>query len=283
MRVKHRYIFTVDGARKKIFDFVIKSKIKYNFTEAIQLLVFEVYEDDENWETIEKFKMKYDGLSLASCVFSKKEIENASWLTVRSIWRWEYPQPEDTLGFKRDMYANNNICDSCGCACGLTQKNSFKVKKSPKWGRRNFLMLNWVEDELFISSKVATALEESEFKGFNLLEVNHFKKNSSIENIMQIKVNEILKQGMIIKEDTIKKEINCPKCGRRKYITTGRGRFFDKEIFRDLNVDIIKSYEVFGEGNMCARVIFISNAFYRVITENGYDKNLVFEPAFLNN
>jgi len=279
MRIKHRYAFRADGSKKRLVNFLSENEISHNISGAIPMLVFTIYEDDRNWKKVASLMKRHGCSPITECVYSKEELENAAWLSIRSKWRWSYPQPEDH--FKSITYDDSKYCDRCGC--GLIQKDSFNIKKSPSWGKRNFLMLNWVEDELFINDKVFDLLKNSELKGFDLVDVNYSKNNNVVKNIKQIRVNKILDSGMIIQKDNIKKTIKCKKCGCGKFVLKGRGLYGKEKIFKEIDVDIIKSSEVFGDGYTGSRTIFISNNFYRFITDNGLDKDLSFEAVDLIN
>lgn len=66
-----------------------------------------------------------------------------------------------------------------------------------------------------------------------------------------------------------------------KYIYTGRGFTYKKEAFEGLKSDIVKTFETFGAGRMCARTVFISKEFYKLLVINKWDKDLAFEPIAL--
>lgn len=279
MRIKHRYAIRINDKTRKILDVLEQSKINYRFGVNKIGISFELYEDDRSWKKVRSMMKRYGCSPLTECVYSKEECDNAKWLSVRSRWKWSYPQPERNYEYERITYENEEYCDSCGC--GLVQKDCFKVKKSPNWGKRNFLMLNWVYDEIFASDNAIEVLEKSDLKGFSVLDVNIVKNNIIAEDIKQLRIKHILKPCMIIQKDNINKIIDCKKCKQKKLILKGREIYCAEHAFTDINVDVIKSSEVFGEGYICTRLIFVSNRFYKVITENGLDKDLVFEPINL--
>lgn len=203
-------------------------------------------------------------------------MEKATWFSVRSKYRWEYPQPEDYFNYIHITYDSMNYCDSCGY--GARQKGEFRIKKNPKWGKRNFLMLNWVEDELFISNKVKEIIGNTDIRGCKIYDVINHKTNKPADDIHQIYIEGLLQPGLINEEQSIKEVLRCHKCGSVKYIYTGRGFTYKKDIFEGLNTNIIKSYEMFGCGHMCARLMFISKKLYNLLTSNSLDKDLEFEP-----
>ena len=131
---------------------------------------------------------------------------------------------------------------------GLVQKDSFRFKRTPKWGKRNFCMTNWVYDEFFVSPKAKELLESSDLKGFSFLNVLNKSGKEVLADIDQIQIPYILPEGLDTSSDRIKKVSDCPVCEKRKFLGNGRGQFeFKKEIF--LNApDFVKSTEQFGSG-----------------------------------
>ena len=65
-----------------------------------------------------------------------------------------------------------------------------------------------------------------------------------------------------------------------KYNMTGRGFVYKRDVFRD-DVDIIKSFEVFGWDYEAPRCIFINKKFYQTLIANKLEKDLRFEPIKL--
>jgi len=279
MRIKHRYVFKINENTREIIEYLIANKIKYNPRKSGLLIPIEIFEDDERWEKLDCLMRKHDTTSLIECVYSENERINAEWLTLRSKFRWEYPQPDDNFQYREITYNNEFYCGNCGC--GLIQKESFKIKKTPKWDKKDFLMLFWIEDELFVSDKAVDILKNNSLSGFNFLDVCYAKNNEPIANIKQIKITKILPPSMIIQKEDTKEIINCEKCGNKKYIMKGRGVYCKEKVFADIDVDMVKSSEQFGSGHICARKIFVSNNFYKVVKENKLDRDLVFEPINL--
>lgn len=279
MRIKHRFTFLKEQDTNNIVNNLSNKGISYTLSSGIPFITFEIFEDEKVWDEVNVLMAKHNILSLKECLYSKEEYNNAAWFLIRCKWRWEYPQPENQFEYKQLTYDSSNYCNKCGC--GLNQRDSFKIKKSPNWGKRNFLLFNWVEDELFINSDAEVVLLKHNLKGFLLKDVKNVKTNKPIDDIKQIYVNDILEPGIVNQNNTILSETKCNACGCSKIIITGRGVIFDKEVFRYIKNDIIKSYEVFGDGHMCARMIFVSRNLYKAMMESGLGKDLIFEPVML--
>lgn len=276
MRIKHRYALNYNESIREIIDFLKVKKIKYDDSYAI--LIVEIYEDNPDWSNLNDLMIKYDASELIECVYTPKEISSAKWLRIRSKWRSEYPQPED--GYEKVTYDLTQYCSGCGCQS--VQNDYFRLKRTPKWGKRNFLMIHWVESELFVHDEVVKLIMQEELKGFDFLPVLKYKSNEPLDNIKQIKVLNTLNFGMILKDEDIKKVLKCPKCNSKKYILSGRAKIvFNKEIFEGVDVDMVKSKEAFGDGLLCSQKIIISQKMYRVLCKYGLQKELAVEPITL--
>ncbi len=275
MKIKHHYTFRDDEV--EITEFLRNKNIK--FKESRRTITTEICEDDIYWDNIKTLMAQYNIPNIVDIIYSNDEIQNASWFDIRSKWRWEYPQPDSASEYEHATYSNDGYCEKCGS--GLVQKDYFRIRKEPQWGKRSFLMLNWIEDELFVNNEVTTALAKCHINGYELYDVKNKKDNKTVENIKQMYVKEIINPGLLKINDTIRREITCPLCGTKKYIINGKGFVYKKECFQDVSVDIAKSSEFFGDGCLCARAILVSKKFYNAIKDSSLDKDLIFIPLTL--
>lgn len=276
MQIRHRIVYDKTTASKEFIHFLEErnATIKDNGTDFIVAYINE----EEKWKTeLFQYLDNEDILSEIELIFSKQEMEEAEWFTIRSIFRWEYPQPDES--YMELTYDLKQYCSNCGS--GSKQNDSFRVKKEPKWGQRNFLMLNWVEDELFISDKMSRILKEKDLQGYKILNVSHSKKEIPLEHMYQLCVETIMQPALINLDESIRMILRCKECGSVKYIGNGRQRTFKKEAFQEVNVDILKTSEVFGDGRICAREILISKKFYEMLRDNKLDRGLCIEPVKL--
>lgn len=271
MRIKYRYGF--NNNEGDIADFIIKQNIKFDKGDIVT--VFELFNDDENFKSVSIFLENHNIYpSISEAIFSQKEIDEAQWLRIRSTWRYAYPQPENR-GYIFSTYDTSDYCDIC--RKGLIQKESFILKKEPNWGSRNFLMVNLINDELFISRKAEYVLKNNNLCGFSIYDVLNKSKNK-MNNIKQIYVNSYLSSGLSKK--SIFQEFVCTKCKHRKYILKPDFIYYDKQVFENIHEDIIKSNEKFGEIG-CDNIIIITQKFFKVIKTNKLDRGLIFEPVKL--
>lgn len=98
---------------------------------------------------------------------TKAEKYTAEWFKVKSVWRFEYPQPESDFKYEQNItYSNDRLCKNRDCGYGLEQVGNFRLRKAPKWKNRSFLMMNWIPDELFVSDEAKNCLKQSGLRGF---------------------------------------------------------------------------------------------------------------------
>jgi hypothetical protein len=277
MRIKHRYTVRLDDYTEEIKKFLDASKMKYDISDGTALLTVEIFEDADCWQPLNDLMNMHKAVSFSTCIFTTKEMEEAQWLRIRSKWRQLYPQPEDNYEYKRITY--DGFCSDCGCC--LTQKENIRAKRTVKWGTRYFVMLNWIEDEMFASDDAVQLLESLNLRGISFTEVLDHRTNMPLSNIKQIRIAEILKPGMILNSNDYVKKKKCAKCGTEKYVLSGKTKLrFSEHVFPE-SADFVKTSEHFGDGLMCARLILVSQNVYKAINAKKMHKDLIFEPVEL--
>lgn len=273
MRVKHRFVFNSDNTK------LIKLLDRYNvaYAPGETLTILELFEDDPHYYEILKFLTAH-GIrqTLWEAVYSQNEIDAAQWLSCRSTWRYGYPQPDqENKGYRFSTYDITNYCEQCGK--GLVQKENFILKKEPNWGARNFLMINWVHDELFVSSKAESILKEAGLTGFRFCDVST-RTGDKMPGIKQLYIENYIDNGL--SNESVQNELICSRCGYKRIMQKPGYIYYHKKCFENVSYDIVKSQEKFGEIT-CASLIIISREFYSILKENKVDRGLAFEPVIL--
>ena len=120
-------------------------------------------------------------------------------------------------------------------------------------------------------------MKNSDFGGFQIKGVNG-KMDVLHEGIYQLYINRTLEYGL--KDDSISKVICCSNCNRKRYLLKPGYITYDRSVFDNIDYDIIKSGEQFGE-IVCSRIIFISQRFYRFLKEKKLNRGLQYEPIQL--
>lgn len=277
MRIKHNY--GISSSDKSVLKFLINNNI--NFQKDELTIVVSCFEDEDCFALIDSFMRKKKAVDVEEAVYQQTELDNAEWLTIKSTWWTQYPQPMENMDYLQTTYDASDYCPGTGngyyCGKGLKQVRPFSIKKEPNWKGRHFMMLNWVPDELFVSHKVEEILSTSSLKGFILADVIN-KQQNPYSSVKQLYVQKYLYPG--ISADSVSQTFTCPICGFKKHITKVGPIKFKKELFSKLDCDIVKTMDKFGEIG-CDSLIIVSRAFYNVIKEHKIGKGLAFEPIEL--
>lgn len=275
MEVNQHIIFSQSKAPE-----LVKYLQEHNisFTDAHGIMSLDIFQSDTRWESIRHYVQKYKLVCLCETLFSAEELNAAQWLMVRSKWRNGYPQPEGKFAYEEITY-DGSLCNHCGI--GLRQKNPFRIKATPKWGNRHFMMLNWVEDELFLTDYAKNYLLEQGFTGFTFTEVQNKNGTCAMHGIHQMSISTETKPGFVNGQRNVQNVYVCPLCGQMKYHPSGIGMYaFQKEALDNMP-DICRTFEHFGWGKSAHRMILIRQDVYRAITSNHMDRGLVFSPLDL--
>lgn len=243
-------------------------------------IVLDILDDDPHWPAVSAFVEQHGLLCLSETSFTKKELAQAEWLTVRSKWHNGYPLPDGDRGYLRITYRSDDCCAECGV--GLRQQAPFRLAAAPKWGSRHFMMLNWVFDELFVDDVARSVLESSGLTGFRFLPVHDRRGNGALPGVHQLVVEELSRPGLISEGVTgIDQVHRCSICGIPKYHPTGIGmQVFARNALQDMPA-ICRSHEHFGWGCGADRKILIRQDMYQHIVSSHLERSLVFEPVEL--
>jgi len=272
MEVNH-HIFFRKTDEPLLYIYLVRSGIHFKDDEHCS---FDILESNPHWENMKQLANMERRTSYSYTVFSKKELLDAKWLTIRSKWEFAYPQPERKDGYREGVYAPG-YCWDCS---SVNQIGSFRIKKEPKWGRRNFAMLNWVGDELFVNDRVKQVFQEEGITGIDYLPVLNKKGSEILPGVHQLVFTDVLEKGLVINEG-IEETNTCSYCGVEKYLPSQRNILtYRKEVF-DNAPDFVKSSEVFGSGHYAAHELFISQRVYQVLTKHSLLQGLDLKPIAL--
>ena len=273
----NRHIFFDKKKAPELAAYLLESNIPHKDLNG--LITFDILQSAPQWPTVCSIIEKRQISFLSETIFTKKELSNAEWLTVRSQWRNGYPQPEGNFGYQRITYCDDQHCAACGS--GLWQMDSFRIKATPKWGNRHFMMLNWVFDELFVDDVAKGVLTDAGFSGFRFMEVKNKNGTAVLSGINQLIVENLSVPGVVTGRPDVREIAVCPVCRIPKYHPSGIGMHaFKKEALNSMP-DICKTAEIFDWGKSASRRILIRQNVYRAIMENHLDRGLVFAPVEL--
>ena len=265
MDFKNHIAFRADDSLELV-EYLEANGVDYDKGEIVSAL--DILESDPHWESVSKI-IGDDRHYITETVFSKEEMRSAEWLNVRSVWRYDYPQPENKY---RKITYNGQMCPECWG--GLAQIEAFRFKRAPKWG-------NWEDDILFVSDQAKAMIESAKVSGVTFREVKNKSGTETFPDIHQFVVHNILPEGLVWEDSCVDEILVCDKCGRSKFAPNGRGQFvFHKNTF-DNAPDIVLSSEIFGRGGYNQRLFIVSQKIYQLITKNKMDRSLEFEPIKL--
>lgn len=276
MKVNKHICFSNEKA-PELVEYLRTNNIPYKNT--LGLLTLDILDNNSHWLEIYNIVQQRQLVCLSETTFSNKELTNASWLAVRSNWRCGYPQPEGQFGYQKITYEAKEYCEACGH--GLRQIEPFRLKSSPKWGNRHFMMLNWVEDELFLDNTAKEVLKDNGFTGIGFTSVRDKNGVLTLPGIFQLTIEAKTGLGLLEEQDSIQDVYTCSNCGQRKYHPSGIGMYsFDRTIFENMP-DICKTSEIFGWGKSAHHLILINRKVYQMIVKNQLGRGLVFAPINL--
>ncbi len=273
----NRHLFFRTDEQHDFIEYLEKNGVPCKICD--EFVSLDIFESNPIWDAISDYVVENKMVSTSEMIFSKEELLSAEWLRVYSGFRFGYPQPEGAFEYENITYSREHYCKHC--SSGLVQVDSFRMKKTPKWGKRHFMELNWVGDELFLTETAKKVLEGAGITGIDFRRVKHKKGTEYYDDIYQMVVTFLLAKGMDEEKTPIQEESVCPYCGVKKYVTKGTGMLaFQREIFTNVP-DIVKTYECFGWGHYIARDIIVNQKVYRTIIENDLGRNLIFQPILL--
>lgn len=276
MDINYHITFRIDENRE-FLECLKKNSILYDDSAFVSSI--DILQSDPRWSKIQVFVEKQKLLCLSKSVFSKEELQLSQWLSIRSTWNVGYPQPEGAFKYETITYTREHHCKECGC--GLKQIAPFRMKKQPRFASRHFMMLNWVEDELFLDTAAKEVLQDGSVSGISFREVHNKGGNSILPDTYQLVVNHLLNDGLVPEESPLRAMLVCEKCGTTRYHPHGVGVFtFRKEIFENAP-DIVKTAEMFGWGHSSSRYILIRQSVYRLLVEKKMSRGLEFSPINL--
>lgn len=276
MEINYRVAFHKDEVPALLY-YLKQHQIQYNQVDT--LIAFDMLESNPHWSFIEECVVSQSLFAWPSKVFSKKELLEAEWFVLWSRWHFDYPQPEDSY-WDEITYTQKDACKLC--QNGEKQIAPFRMKKVPKWGRRGFLMMNWISDEFFVSEETKQLMEQEEFSDISFCEVQNKSGKETIPGVYQLMIHRYL-PGNAIKDNSYSPGFFiCPGCGRKIYKPDLKEKVaYHKEAFASMP-DIVKTTDYMGhEDSGSHQRILVNQKFYRTITKHHLDRSLEFEPIDL--
>ena len=280
MRVKHHYYLE---ATPRLMNFLNEYNVPYDLSRLPEasnnICTFDLYEDKDSFE---KFKRQFPFVSrfnsIKSVEYSKKDIEDAEWLTIRNKnikVQWEYEENafHRTCSYKRPFIKELYYRHS-------EQVDVLSVSKPVKWGKRQFFSGPNAADDIIFCSEEAKELLNGKWQGLEFWPVKKCNNSKYTSDLYQLFFVESLPIEAISGDSVI-----CDICGRKMiYITEATYQLkIRKEYLRNRNKvyktgDVLigqrKNYTTFS-------VNIVPKEFYQFCEKRQMNRGMVYEPIKL--
>jgi hypothetical protein len=262
VKIWHRVSF---GKMDAVDSIIEALGIEYKKTPGLHgyyLITFEIEESDPRWPQVAELVREKNAPDFFNTVFTQEEILSAEWVRLVPMFEQGYPQPEAT--WVTDPINYEEHCPQCGT---FRQTASFRLKKEPNLGKRDFMSLYWTY-ALFCTARVLSELEVHEIQGYEVWDTVIHKTDTPSERVSQLFIPHIANPGLV-RVDNLKRE-TCSLCNVTKYYPHMRGVMYVKRDALVSDLDIMQSHEWFGSGHSAYREILVSNKFARLIHDKGW-------------
>jgi len=241
VRVKYRYVFPWTEARGAELRTLGLQVEPPGPPPAIPVGVCSLEEGHAGWSNASQLMRAWGGSPSVSTEFSLEEILTAKYCVMRGAHFNGYPQPEDS-------YADNTYvgkCPECGTSEG--QKAPFRIRKSLKWGRNDFLQLFWVVDEYFMKDDAFESfLAPLGVRGM-MVEASN---GQPLSGVVQLKVSDRVELDMGDAPGKV-----CAVCCRTRYSSHVRG--FRPRPRGQPDFPVFRSSQFFGSGGKAFNEIVV--------------------------
>jgi hypothetical protein len=278
MRVKHHYFIT---NRFGLLKFLDKYQISYKICKLVDsrdnTYAFDLYEDQEAYV---KFRAQFPFIgSIKTIEYSKLDIENAEWLSVRNRTtsvQWEYNEKafKQSCPYKRpflnEVYYRH-----------IEQIDILSITKPVKWGKKQFFSGPDSADEIIFCSERAKLILENRWKGLEFWPVKKYNSSEKITDLYQLFFTQSIPVESLHGGNLAK----CNACGRKIIrITEGTHQLVvDRKYLQDRN-NVYKTESVLTNqliGCTTFSLNIVSNDFYMYCERNKMNQGMIYEPIRL--
>ncbi len=266
MEVWHRVAFNGDN-KPEFKQAIEKLGVRYKTTplpsHRIGLVFFDIPESHICWSDVAELISRHGASDVFETVFDNAELLASKWLRLVPVFQQGYPQPEETWVTNPINYTNR--CPQCGT---FQQGSSFRIKKEPNLGKKDFMNLFWTY-ALFCTPKVLGELKKHEIRGYEIWDVILHKANTRSEKVSQLFIPTIAANPGLARTDDLKRGV-CLVCNVTKYQPHRKDIMYLGQYTIISGVDILQTYEWFGDGHAAYREILISNKLARLILDQNW-------------
>ena len=281
MRVKHHYYYE---AKAYLISFLEKNKISYKVSDLPEsknkLCTFDLYEDQEAYRNFRNqffFLSKND--SIKSIEYSKKEIESAEWLTVRSMntkvqWDYEEKAFRKTCFYKRlfikELYYRHS-----------EQVDILSVTKTVKWGAKQYFSGPNAADDLLFCSEKAKGLLNNRWIGLEFWPVKKYNSSEYCSDLYQL----VFGNDLPVEAISGGESIVCDGCGKKivRFVEGIQKLEIRKEYLKNPG-QVYRTGDVLTEqrkGCTTFSLNIVPQEFYQYCEENRMNRGMIYEPIQL--
>jgi hypothetical protein len=292
MKINHRITLSAEDPRVAELE---RAGVEIDRNDT-GIWVFNVTEDAPAWPEVRRIAPDLLKPWCVSTIYTEEELNAAEYLDVVALGHHGYPQPEKNAGYVQQTYDTHDHCTTCGI--GGHQTAPFRMRKAPGARQSQFLQLNWVFDEYFVTNAVLQGLASAGISGVEFVAPVVHKTGQPIAEIAQMKIIHTLPPSLHSdglqpvtcklhneedRPDGMKPLIAPeaqPYCGRVKFHKLHKGPLrFDRAAF-DEAPDVVKSGDWFGSGGSAFQLVLASQKFRRLVLANKW-RGITFEPVQL--
>ena len=278
MRIQYHYCLENKWGLEK---FLNTNEISYEKTDewldGDSLLIFDLYEDEKVYT---KFKIHFPYVAMLdadkSVVYSKEDIQNAEWLTVRSKGtkvQWIYNEKafNQQCPYKRifikDIYYRH-----------LQQTDILEATKRVHWGRRQYFSGPATGDTFLFCSERAKSLLNKKWAGLSFYPVKKYRTQKMIDDLYQLYFSEVLSVNAICGG----KKIICRGCGRELVYISSMVQMLhiDRQHLKDTQM-VYTTGEVLTMDsihNETFSLYVVPQEFYQFCDRYEMNRGMVYEP-----
>ncbi len=272
MKIKvHFCVFILPTDIGAIENYLTDNAINFQekpFLDNRIIVSFDVFEADNKYNDIVNFFSKYKPIITKSSHYTKRELDDAKWLSVLCYW--------DKVDIPTENAYDSTFSIVCENCKAKKQIDYYKIGSSVKWQKhKNFCATSdgrW--DTLFCSEYAKQVLDSNGIKGITFSPVLNYKTLEPISDIYQLCID-VVKDPFNL-NIVPKPEINiCDICGEIKYKLSDYLAVlsFDVDLV-DHNVDIfVIPVNIAG---YC--LVVVSNKLYKILKYVLKDSTLDFKP-----
>jgi hypothetical protein len=262
MKILHRITFGhKDGVDATIENMHIEHK-KSSLPGGGYLIHIDIDESNPQWSQLAVLVRQKNALDVCDTTFAPKEILSAQWTRLIPVFQQGYPQPEETWVTNPPNYEDH--CPECGT---FRQTASFRLKKDPNLGKKDFVSLYWTY-ALFSTPQVFNELESHGIRGYGMWDAIILGSDTPSKKVSQLYIPTIANPGLVRVGD-LKRE-TCSSCNVTKYYPHTRGVMYLNRDVLIPDVDIMQTYEWFGSGHAAYREVLVSNRLARLLLDRGW-------------